>query len=249
MPLSNHPCRLPCDELSQPNIFSPANSDLPEGTYITASLASALLFADYPDTHPDVNVTNLLISDSTIEDLATDFGYGDTDFDIDFDPPSQGMLVHETVDYTPINLNISRHLTQTILDLDDVTARIMDRVAPSLESFAFLNYIRIWGEYGRKDVPDNCTRTVLDRDFPRLAHLTLRDQQWRFQNLPGRRAFFRSLPSLTRLHVMTSFFPPLSVVRKSVPNATHIRFSGNLCRKNPRSVETSLNQLEAVLRS
>jgi hypothetical protein len=205
--------------------FSPTNSDLPEGTYIAASLTGALQLADYLDAHPAINVTNLLLSDSTVQDLATDFGYGDTYIDW-MDPPSN--LNNSEPDYDSLNRNISQILLRTIQDLDAVSSRIMDRVSPSLESLAYLNYIRIWGEYGRMDVPDNRTRNMVDREFPRLRSLTLRDQQWRFQNLPGRQTFFRRIPSLTHLHVISSSFPSTAVIRQSVPNATHIRISGNL---------------------
>ncbi|KAJ7134991.1 hypothetical protein C8R43DRAFT_625538 [Mycena crocata] len=204
--------------------FSPANSDLPEGTYIAASLAGALKLADYLDTHPGLNVRNLLISDSTVQDLATDFGYGETDYYYTHRPNDQ-----PEVDHVPLNRNISTKLKQTIVDLDAVSSRIMDRVAPSLESLSYLNYIRIWDTRRYEEAPDNRTRNVLDREFPRLSHLTLRDWQWRFQTLPGKPArFFRSLPSVTHLHVTSGSFPSLSALRKSVPNATHIRLSGNL---------------------
>ncbi|KAF7347387.1 hypothetical protein MVEN_01494500 [Mycena venus] len=222
-----------CQATRYPNqtFLSSANSELPDGTYIAASLAGARQLLAYLDAHPTANVTKLLISDSTIEDLATDFGYGETDYDFLEWDWKNNRLAEGQVDYAPLNRNISQTLKQNILELDAISSRIMDRVAPSLESLAYLNYIRIWGEYGRVDVPDNRTRTVLDRDFPRLTHLTLRDTQWRFDDLPGRRAFFRPLPSLTHLHVVSSRYPamemPLAVVRQSVPNATHIRFSGN----------------------
>jgi hypothetical protein len=201
-------------------LFTPSNSDLPEGTYIAASLTGVLQLAEHLESYPNVTVTDLLLSDSTIEDLATDFGYGDDFFDL--------YHAQKLVDYAPLNSNISQSLRQTILELDVALGRIMDRVAPSLESFSYVNYIRIWGEHGRVDVPDSRTRTVLDREFPRLTHLTLRDQQWRFQNLAGEQTFFRALPSLSHLHILSNKFPPLSTIRQSVPNATHIRLSGNL---------------------
>jgi hypothetical protein len=182
----------------------------------------------YLDAHPTINVTNLLISDSTIEDLATDFGYGETRYEFLDRDKKTGK---PKVDNRPINRNISPTLRQTILVLDAVSSRIMDRVAPSLESLAYLNYIGIWDEFGRAQTPDNRIRNVLDRDFPRLTHLTLRDREWSFQNLPGRRTFLRSVPSLTHLHVVSNPYPRtetlLPVVRQSVPNATHIRFSGD----------------------
>ncbi|KAJ6541857.1 hypothetical protein B0H19DRAFT_1174986 [Mycena capillaripes] len=203
------------------------NSELPEGTYIAASLTAVLQLADYLDAHPTVNVANLLISDSTIEDLATDFGYEDTGAYSLFNSPIRynGQVLEEQ---EAINRNISQNFRQTILDLDAVSARIMTRVAHSLESLAYLNYIRIWDDSWYTNVTDNRTRNVLDRDFPRLTHLTLRDPWWRFQDLPGQRTFFRPLPSLTHLHVVSGNYPSLSVVRQSAPNVTHIRFSGNL---------------------
>ncbi|KAJ7492142.1 hypothetical protein FB451DRAFT_1217130 [Mycena latifolia] len=211
-------------------LFTPANSGLPEGTYIATSLPGARELADYLDTHSNTTVAHLLISDASIDDLATDFGY-DYNF-IAWGPEYDSALAREQRNYTQaLNRNISQTLIQTILDLDAVSARIMDQVAPSLESLSYLNYIRLWDEsyYDRqRDVPNNRTRTVLDRDFPRLTHLTLRDHHWRFQDLAGRRTFFRALPALTHLHVVSDFFPPLSTVRASVPNATHIRLSGNL---------------------
>ncbi|KAJ7805150.1 hypothetical protein B0H14DRAFT_2881159 [Mycena olivaceomarginata] len=205
-PECNATTPVACRATSCPNhtFFSPANSELSEGTYIAASLAGALQLMSYLDAHPTINVTNLLISDSTIEDLATDFGYGETRYEFLDRDKKTGK---PKVDNRPINRNISRTLRQTILDLDAVSSRIMDRT------------------------PDNRIRNVLDRDFPRLTHLTLRDREWSFQNLPGRRTFLRSVPSLTHLHVVSNPYPRtetlLPVVRQSVPNATHIRFSGN----------------------
>ncbi|KAJ7492143.1 hypothetical protein FB451DRAFT_1217134 [Mycena latifolia] len=225
-------CQGQATSCTNQTLFTPANCDLPDGTYIATSLPGARELADYLDTHPNATVAHLLISDASIDDLVTDFGYED-DFIDDWDPQYDFALAREKMKYTQAhNRNISRNLIQTVLDLDAVSARIMDRVAPSLESLSYLNYIRLWDEsyyYDRRaDVPDNRTRTVLDRDFPCLTHLTLRDHHWRFQDLPGRRTFFRALPALTHLHVVSNFFPPLSTVRASVPNATHIRFSGNL---------------------
>ncbi|KAJ7508583.1 hypothetical protein B0H11DRAFT_1965769 [Mycena galericulata] len=223
---------LACQETSCSNqtFFSPADSDLPEGTYIAASLSGALQLAEHLDTHPEVKVTNLLVSDATVEDLATDFGYRETMFDYLCAPLNATISMERKLLQANVlfNEDISHQLTQTILDLDAVLSRIMDRVGPSLESLSYLNYISISAEHRREDVPDNRTHTVLNRDFPNLTHLTLRDPQWNFQNLAGQRTFFRSLPSLTHLHVISSFAPPLSVVRNSVSNATHIRFSGNL---------------------
>ncbi|KAJ7933863.1 hypothetical protein B0H13DRAFT_1952316 [Mycena leptocephala] len=138
------------------------------------------------------------------------------------DPPSN-LNNSELVDYDSLNKNITQILLRTIQDLDAVSSRIMYQVSPSLESLAYLNYIRIW---------DNRTRNVVDREFPRL-------RTWRFQNLPGRRTFFRRIPSLTHLHVISSSFPSTSVIRQSVPNATHIRLSGNL----PAELSTRRNFL------
>ncbi|KAJ7292785.1 hypothetical protein C8J57DRAFT_6880 [Mycena rebaudengoi] len=219
-----------CYVLKFPNqtFFSPANSGLPQGTYIAASLAGAHQLAEYLDTHPNVTVTNLLLSDSTIQDLATDFGYEDTyrDFrDLDWD------RFEERLDAAmPVNRNISRDLEQTILDFDAVSSRIMDGVAPTLESLSYLTYIRIWDDDGYLPLnyTDNRVFTVLNRDFPRLTHLTLRDPRWKVQNLPGTRQPFRSLPALTHLHLVTNSFPSLSVLRRFVPSAAYIRLSGTL---------------------
>ncbi|KAJ7157096.1 hypothetical protein C8R46DRAFT_1113368 [Mycena filopes] len=209
---------------SSQTLFTP-DTTLPEGTYIAMGLKGVHELAEYLDAHPTAPVTNLFLSDSTVEDLATDFGYRDIFFD-DFD--FQARLDPETErEYNAINRNITRDLQQTIQDLDTLASRIMDRVAPSLETFAYLNYIAISGDHWRMEVPDNRTRNVLDRDFPHLTHLTLRDRRWRFQSFAGRSTFFPPLPALTHLHVLTSKVPALSVVQQAVPNATHILFTAN----------------------
>ncbi|KAJ7665206.1 hypothetical protein DFH06DRAFT_1186769, partial [Mycena polygramma] len=216
--LPPHECDAKSPQASCRNqtLLYSGNSELPEGTFIAASLTGALQLADYLDAHPTVNVTHLLISDSSMEDLATDFGYGVTNYDfLNFDPSNRA-----------INKNISQSLEQVIIDLDTVSSRIMKRTS-SLESLVYLTYIRIW-DFGHSNVTDNRTRNVLDHDFPRLTHLTLRDTRWRFQDLPRRQTFFPALPSLTHLHVVSRNYPPLSTLRRSAPNATHVRFSGNL---------------------
>ncbi|KAJ7044970.1 hypothetical protein C8F04DRAFT_1067215 [Mycena alexandri] len=234
------PCHAPENDALQYNatyqaaicanqtLFTPATTKLPEGTYIALGLKGARELADYLDVHPDVKITNLLISDSTVGDLAIDFGYQDTY--IDFFNDLHTRLDRETqLEYNAINRNVSRDLQQTILDLDALSSRIMNKVAPSLETFAYLNYITTWGEYWRLEIPDdNRTRNVLDRDFPRLTHLTLRDRRWRFQTLEGRSTFFPPLPALTHLHILTgNHVPALSVIRQAVPNATHVLFTAN----------------------
>ncbi|KAJ7729262.1 hypothetical protein DFH07DRAFT_782005 [Mycena maculata] len=164
----------------------PDNSDLPEGTYITASLPGALQLVEHLEAHPESR-------------------------------PGHRFS----------NVSESPNLIQTILDLDAVSSRILEHV---------------WDEPA---VPDTRSRNVLDRDFPRLTHLTLRGPQWKFDNLPGEQTFLRSVHSLTHLHVVSDFFPPLSVVRKPVPNATHVRLSGDL----PVEFPTTHPLIELVGRS
>ncbi|KAJ7757474.1 hypothetical protein B0H16DRAFT_1536780, partial [Mycena metata] len=211
-------------------LFTPATTELPEGTYIALGLKGTRELAEYLDVYPELKITNLLLSDSTVEDLAVDFGYKDSYIDF-MDDLDYTRVDRETqLEYDAINKNISRDLQQTILDLDTLSSRIMDQVAPSLETLAFLNYITTPGEYYYPELTthDNRTRNVLNRDFPRLTHLTLRDRRWQFQTLEGRSTFFPPLPALTHLHILTGrYVPAMSVVRQAMPNATHILFSAN----------------------
>ncbi|KAJ6623164.1 hypothetical protein B0H10DRAFT_2011488 [Mycena sp. CBHHK59/15] len=198
-PTANSPVACQATKFPKQTFFSAANSGLPEGTYIAASLAGALQLADYLDAYPNASVRNLLISDATVHDLATDFGYGETEFHyIDLLP--NGSLAEGQVDYVP-----------TLRNLETVSARIMDKVAPTLESLSYLAYIRIWDNYGPYWHRNPQTTA--------LSSSSTANFRWGFRNLPER---------VTHLHIVSGGFPPLSIVRKAVPSGTHIRFSGNL---------------------
>ncbi|KAF7307420.1 hypothetical protein MIND_00536400 [Mycena indigotica] len=223
-------CRS-CEAINNNITFlTPNNSELPGGTYIAINSTGITQLADYLDNHPDAFIKNLLLSDSTFEDLANDFGYFDTSYDR-LNPPDEARWEKYRRMHAA-NQELSQTLRQHALDLEQRVKRIIDRVAPTLESLVLLNYLRLdEGQFYNWD--DNRTRTALDHNFPQLTHLTIRDYHWDFKPLPGQRwRFFPPLPSVTHLHIVADAnafsgrYPSSSTLRRLVPNGQRIRLSG-----------------------
>jgi len=62
---------------STQSFLSSANSDLPEGAFIASNLSAIADLADFLDRTPDTTVTHLLLSDSNVRDLKTNWGLMD----------------------------------------------------------------------------------------------------------------------------------------------------------------------------
>ncbi|KAJ7662654.1 hypothetical protein DFH06DRAFT_1190563 [Mycena polygramma] len=56
-------------------LFTPEDSGLPAETYIATGLSGVAQLADYLDSHSNRTMRNLLISDSTIQDVDTRHGF------------------------------------------------------------------------------------------------------------------------------------------------------------------------------
>ncbi|KAJ7134878.1 hypothetical protein C8R44DRAFT_977361 [Mycena epipterygia] len=210
---------LPCAALgdeAQVFLSTDSPSDLPEGTYIAIGFPAILELAAYLDFHPDTPVTRLLLADSTVRDLDSNFGVVTCG-----GPEPEGLLTDEQEDFlADLNYNnakADRRRKRTIRDITAPLTRILERVGPSLESFSYLLYLSAGEE------EEDRRLSVLDRPFPSLRHFTFRNGGDRPFSLME---FAPHAPVLSHLHVVMEPVQSLVALHDGFPHLSHLRMTG-----------------------
>ncbi|KAJ7121932.1 hypothetical protein C8R46DRAFT_1364604 [Mycena filopes] len=219
------------------SFFTPGyDSQLPDGTYIATGLSGIKLFAEHLDENPSANISRLLISDSTLHDRETRYGaltfskhlQGINDWWDDRPPPT---LTDEEEDEQELvrhsNMKVELKLKRAVRDMEAPLRRILDRVAPSLETLVFLTYITNPVQLDADEAMDPRIAPLVGRNYSSLRHLTfLNDDDI---ESPGR--LLRpptQFPALTHLH--TAYYSdsaaPLSVIPERFPSLTHLLLVG-----------------------
>jgi hypothetical protein len=229
-----------------PSFSSSANSALPSGVFIATNFPAIVDLAEFleSETSNDVNVTHLLLSDSSAEDLTRNRGFIDMK---QFGKPGEDWwgndddITDEEEDARSFNRKLQRRYRPLVRDSHNVVNRILNRAAPTLEVFSHLLYTpeewrsreENFGYYARRKSHDNVEDSLFTLDFPRLRELTLRNKLlWKDSRLgcvleypPNDSQYsFPSLPSLTHLHI--AHYPSLAVLKQTFPLLTHVRLTG-----------------------
>lgn len=159
-------------------------SDLPIGTYIATGVSGITKLAEYLADRTDVEIRHLLISDSTIEDVATRHGFRTMSL---FEYDDWGDVVEKklTPEEEEAVQNARRHnaqmelrLRQAVCDSAQPLQRVLDKAVPSLQTFSFLAYI---ADFPSDIICDESPNTedprlaaLRGRVYPSLQHLTVR---------------------------------------------------------------------------
>ncbi|ESK93463.1 hypothetical protein Moror_1744 [Moniliophthora roreri MCA 2997] len=135
------------------------NSDLLDGTFIAAGLFGIRNLAAFLEENPTVVPVHVLLSDTSLAEIESDFGYLPLpplppnsqeswciDYDYRFDYPSTpGRLdidvPDEEEDILSHNRKLRRRIGRAVRDLPDSIQRILDRISPTVETFSFLLYV------------------------------------------------------------------------------------------------------------
>ncbi|KAF7345747.1 hypothetical protein MVEN_01594900 [Mycena venus] len=210
------PCLLPTciDEMNSTQSFStPEDSQLPEGTFIATGVGGVVQLAEYIDEHPDTTIKHLLISDSTVHDTETRHGY--LSFDLWNDPEdnhwgqsrTQRQLTDEEEDQQEdirhSNAKTHIRLKRAVRDIEAPLTRVLNRIAPGLQSLAFFTYISspspLWAEQ-----VDPRIAALTGRTYPSLTRLSFlnKDVRGPIRALDNDRGQF---PALTHLHVVYGY--------------------------------------------
>jgi hypothetical protein len=206
---------------------------LQEATYIATGLPAILELAVYLDLHPEAHITRLLLADATVRDLDSNFGVitcGATAYSQqstrclgapawDGTTPLSDEQEDFIADLEYNNAKADRHRRRAIRDIAAPLARILERTAPSLESFSYLMY-RSAG-----DGEDDRRLSVLDNDFPSLRFFTFRNGGWKDDTFSILQ-FAPHAPILSHLHVVAEPIQSLAALQQAFPHLTHLRITG-----------------------
>ncbi|KAJ6607587.1 hypothetical protein B0H10DRAFT_2071086 [Mycena sp. CBHHK59/15] len=210
--------------------LSPTDGGLPEGTYLATGLAGIAALAAYLDAHPETRVTRLLLSDSTVEDMDTGFGFipyrDHALFESGYGSRPLRLLTDEEEDHQEEirhhNVKASFKRWRTIRDITAPLTRVLDHVSPSLEALSYVLFLQ--AHLGEED----WRMSVLDRDFPSLQYLTLRSGGHRDEaDFFSLKKFASRAPGLTHLHVVREHIASLAALRDSFPSLTDVRITGS----------------------
>ncbi|KAJ7282301.1 hypothetical protein C8J57DRAFT_44283 [Mycena rebaudengoi] len=215
---------------------SSANSNLHEGVYIAAGLPAIAALAAHLASHPGTQVTRLLLSDSTVYDLDTNYGIlgSPDDYLLGELVPLADEEEDREEDIRHHNAKVNIRQKRTRRDILEPISHILARAAPSLEALVYLEFIcPLHSECGVGN--HNQVVSVLDRDFPSLRYFTLRKpSSWGTQNSLG--WLSTRAPQLTHLHVRGGF-TSLAEIRSTFPRLTHLRLTA------PNSIRMLLHEI------
>ncbi|KAJ7094119.1 hypothetical protein C8R44DRAFT_951934 [Mycena epipterygia] len=174
---------------------------LPEGTYLATGLSGVTLLAEYLDANPNTKITQLLLSDWTIQDLT---------------------YLHLCDNETMLRINCS------VRDIAVSLWRILDKAAPSLEALSYLAHIPYARLDEKPDDADARITALLGRSYPSLTQLTFRNNHMHgAPRVLGHRPLH--FPALTHLHVdadQDELPWTLESLRADFPHLTHLRIAG-----------------------
>ncbi|KAJ7468968.1 hypothetical protein B0H11DRAFT_2045082 [Mycena galericulata] len=225
--------------------FTPEDDALPapQGTFIATGVLAVTQLAEYLDTYPETRIMRVLVSDSTVEDTETGHGYvrftedsgeDGSDFLFDVDGYQWGRknpkpLTDEEEDRIEdirhSNAKTDLRLKRAVRDLEAPLKRILDKAAPSLEAFSYLNYIyRPWKFPITNGAEDPRIAALLGHDYPKLREFTFRNQDMEGVSrlLIDSSSQFHSV---THLHV-PNLWPTLTSILKLFPQLTHLLLTG-----------------------
>ncbi|THU96885.1 hypothetical protein K435DRAFT_82391 [Dendrothele bispora CBS 962.96] len=158
---------VPSDDSSR-TFLSSMNSDLPDGAFIATNLSAIVDLADFLDETPGTNVTHLLLSDSSVQDLETNWGLidvqaivkaamnsstddpHDIDKDLLFEEYGEYLnwnahadidITDEEEDALSFNRKLTRRYKRALRSNPVVVSRILNHSAPTLEVFSYLTYM------------------------------------------------------------------------------------------------------------
>ncbi|KAF5346107.1 hypothetical protein D9758_009979 [Tetrapyrgos nigripes] len=181
-----------------PTFSSSANSALPSGVFIATNFPATVDLAEFLENNATsaLNITHLLLSDSSAEDLIKNRGFVDVE---KFQKPGEVIwrrndddVTDEEEDARSFNRKLLRRYRPLAKDHLIVVNRILKRVAPTLEVFSYLVYtpdewrevnedVDYYDDYSfslrmahkKDDVEDG----LFTLEFPRLRELTLRNKK------------------------------------------------------------------------
>ncbi|KAJ7460302.1 hypothetical protein FB451DRAFT_1563376 [Mycena latifolia] len=211
-------------------LFTPESDTLPTGTYLPTGLSVVAQLAEYLDGHPDVVITRLLISDSSLyavlEELAWEMAEGDY-------PIGTSQLTYEeeerAEDIRHHNAKITLKLKRAVRDLEAPLKRVLDKAAPSLQALTYLTYIpppasRSYDAFGGGPFLRSEGRVSALKRLP-TRHYDRGDIQE--HNNPRITALLsRNYPALRRLSIVNRHIDGASPVLKNhhrFPSIAHLR--------------------------
>ncbi|KAJ7090092.1 hypothetical protein C8R44DRAFT_957583, partial [Mycena epipterygia] len=195
------------------NFFTRESGNLPAGTYIATGLSGISQLAEYLNDNPVTNITRLLISDSTVQDVENGHGYlpdGDGSGEIDYwgrveRPPltdeEEDRREERRFSITKTMLRLKR----AVRDIEEPLQRVLDKAAPTLEVLAYTIYIdkpsdcSQYSHYANGQQEDPRIVALVGRAYPFLTHLTFRNND--MHGASRVLAHPPMFPALTHLHV------------------------------------------------
>ncbi|KAJ7481959.1 hypothetical protein FB451DRAFT_1171085 [Mycena latifolia] len=212
----------PSLDLNQ-SFLTPENDRLPRGTYIATGWPGVAQLADYLAHYPDTKITRLLISDSTVQDMDTEYGYDNSIiWDEHWEPDKWPQLTgkeDKREDIWHNNATVDLRFKRSMRNLEAPLKRVLDQAAPSLEALTYLAYIYAHG------IADHYATALLGRDYPPLTHLTFQKAHMS----PGDSPILEHpshFPAITHLHhdVANHDYdsPTLTLLLHCFPNLTHV---------------------------
>jgi hypothetical protein len=220
-------------------LFTPENDKLPNGTFIATGLSGVTQLDTYLATYPDTTVTRLFISDSTVQDVETDYGYIRSEHDFEdflgeLGGRSRPQLTDEEEDRREDvrhhNTKVGFKLKRAARDIAAPLQRVLDMVAPSLQSFTYLTAISnpssLYSSGHIGEHSDPRIAALFGRDYPCLTHLDVRTRYG--DDIPGVLQHPAHYPAITHLHVPIPYHAPptLASLLVNFPRLTHLLISG-----------------------
>ncbi|KAJ6582378.1 hypothetical protein B0H19DRAFT_1061794 [Mycena capillaripes] len=217
-------------------LLTPENN-LQVGTYICTGVEGATLLVKYLDSHPEVTIAHLFLSDSPLEE--SEAGHQDlsspNERGEDYYHWSQHHKVrrHPLTDEEEDELEDIRHqkakthlrLKRAVRDIAAPLNRILDRAAPVLETLAFLTYIVLPEAIKVSSESDSSITVLTGRSYPCLKQLTYLNQ--RIHSVEVLLKDATRFPVLTHLHVSGNT-SPLAVLVQRFPRLKHVLLAGNI---------------------
>ncbi|KAJ6595024.1 hypothetical protein DFH09DRAFT_158079 [Mycena vulgaris] len=223
-------------------LLTPEHDRLPEGTYIATGTPGVAQLAEYLIIHPETRITRLLMSDSTVQDMDTDYGYtssaSSSDFEVDnwgsrTRPPLTDEEEDKEEEIRHSNAKVHLKLKRAVRDIEAPLKRVLDKAAPSLEALTYLAYISGSESYDRYDGAigervDPRVTALLGRDYPSLTHFRFRNEH--MDTAPSALQHPAHFPAITHLH-LANFYPhfatpTLASLLDDFPRLTHLLMTG-----------------------
>ncbi|KAJ6595017.1 hypothetical protein DFH09DRAFT_1357789 [Mycena vulgaris] len=212
-------------------LFTPGQDKRPQGTYIATGMPGVAQLADYLTIHPETRIVRLLISDSTVQDVDTHYGYtSSAHFEVDYwghrtRPPLTDEEEDRREEIRHSNAKVNLKLKRAVRDIEAPLKRVLDKVASSLEAFTYRTYISNPGN----DSYDEYESDIEERVDPRIAALLGRDYS-RMDTASGAFRHPARLSDITYLQLANLYHhiatPTLASLLDDFPGLTRLLMTG-----------------------